>query len=109
MALNMKVKMLLGYVFIPLIFYGFDWILFFLYRLVDFYKLTIFQNVLIATGMIYSVIGMLIVMPVLMIKKGISNLNYLKWDSLQFFIYFIIFLIALIPIILSAGMAIGGG
>ncbi|HNZ29824.1 MAG TPA: hypothetical protein PKJ42_07520, partial [Candidatus Goldiibacteriota bacterium] len=61
--------------------------------------------------MVYSVIGFLIVMPVLMIKRAVINLKILNWDTLHFFIYLIILIVALSPIVLSVlfGIAVAGG
>ena len=68
------------------------------------------QNILEITGMVYSVIGFLIVMPVLMIR-AVINLKILNWDTLHFFIYLIILIVALSPIVLSVlfGIAVAGG
>lgn len=101
--------MLLEYICIPLIIYGFVWVLFFAYRLCNNFEFTILQNIFEIATMVYIVIGMFILMPILMIRKAVVNLKELKWDSLQFFIYFILLLIALTPIVSPLGMAFGGG
>ncbi|HPN65223.1 MAG TPA: hypothetical protein PLB12_00970 [Candidatus Goldiibacteriota bacterium] len=109
--MNRKVKMLLEYICIPLIIHGFGWMLFFAYRFSNNLEFTMFQNIFDIAGMIYVIVAMFILMPILMIRKAVVNLKELKWDTLQFFVYFAVLIIALSPIILSFlfGMAVGGG